>query len=1216
MSRNSRRIRRQRQRQRQRKRGVESPAPRHGSRVNRLLSTYSIESVCSLLEAASISPGSSHRGSAIAYLFDGAMKQQHWGAAAAHHDALPELIRATDRTQRHLAQSDDFQPYDGRNEVVVRWGNNAFRMLAGSLERPTVIVREQALLASVIDDTLLPVLGFGLGDAGELVLRRIDSAARSVLQESPPGPQPKPGDPAAVTEPEVRAAAHLKSFASIASDCSDPARAVRALAYFTVQPSDLTFNPSMGTLSRFGTALGVLSGGQEWAVPVGFLPETLPAIASELATLAAEHDSSLHATFASRVASHISNRLLATGHPTMGPMIARPKGDICLIVKFNESRILFLNLIAALTDDRVQELLDSGAELLSKVHPGMSLATSEGVIVVPKTSDIVRLQVIVRPQSVAPMLVAGPFITMGDLEWIIYQSLQSVDDLWFFARDLERPQNATTMFAWDTIDKWEVWKQQKGFYRGGKPISGIVFAPHAALSEWEDAARSCSVEKALYVLGLPALADWPLVDVSDDGSADVADPRDRALHIMTSPIPMAIARVDPSARDQSDETLWRLATAIAWKLKHSGEALASVAHESDIESLRIDFEYQERSEGPILTVEAASGGRLRIGFDSRLQSALAGGSLEVEALCGRVVAAAFSSDVKEQLLSAWDAAPPGIRVDGVLIREQARNLPNPVRGHEAIHYAVLRQLSEFLATENIATGIRTDNDAIEFESGTVFPWLVARFHESISNLSMIELIRFGTRQLEMASRQRLMLEKRLGWELGFPVRGESDTLIDRDEISLLIRSISFAIEEMVAHPPQGDQQVAEADWMDALSIGDLCIESCFRSDSIHQRLTNTSIEITELYEIRTGDSGDQLDVDLDAYRSRRAASDMPEAVPISSGLESAPPTNQARVGLLEAKPELQPINQAMLKHMGFGIEHAVGILNAAIEWEVTDLEPVAITDKESIIERCMLLMSPEDRTEIENALNWLILSSAGLSTDVIPHWETERREKRIATNPFLSLEEDIYVMPWTAESTLRIFAGYVEDGRLPWPNRVLPGAVITSLNHFRQARNREVEKDCVEALSAASFVVVGGLKPQKAHRYGIEKLSGEIDALCLDPRRSRFWVIEAKDPYIPYSAYQVRRLINDFEEPGKYVDKLLQKVDDISNNKDAVAQALGVRTATTEWTVDGLMVTRRVEPAAFVSNPRVRYCVLNDLVSLLSRDHLPPFGFFDADGDY
>ena len=142
-------------------------------------------------------------------------------------------------------------------------------------------------------------------------------------------------------------------------------------------------------------------------------------------------------------------------------------------------------------------------------------------------------------------------------------------------------------------------------------------------------------------------------------------------------------------------------------------------------------------------------------------------------------------------------------------------------------------------------------------------------------------------------------------------------------------------------------------------------------------------------------------------------------------------------------------------------------------------------------------------------------------------------------------------------------------------------------------------------LTAKQFVVRGGITPKKAQHYGVAKLSGEIDALCIDDARSRIWVVEAKDPYTPYSARQVRRLIDDFIAPGKYIDRLLRKASDITDSASSIAAALNIEESRRTWTVVPLMVTRHLEPAAYAVDPRVPFCVLHNLGATVDQDELP-----------
>jgi hypothetical protein len=675
---------------------------------------------------------------------------------------------------------------------------------------------------------------------------------------------------------------------------------------------------------------------------------------------------------------------------------------------------------------------------------------------------------------------------------------------------------------------------------------------------------------------------------------------------MSWSVPVAIAEVDASGPREHSSTLWNVAAGIAWKLEHSTEAFLAAAVASGLTSLRIDFEFQPRDSGPPLTVEHADDGVLTIGWDDRLQQSLAENSFALETLCGELVAHALAEGVRARFVTAWEAAPPGVRIDGFSVRQQVQRLPEPLEVHEAIRSDILRQLGERLAAEELEPSLLEGADATQFESHTVFPWLLNNFHDSISRLRADDLLVFAFRQLECASHQRFMLDKHLSWELGFPVQEEYDAAERRERIARATRVISFVIEEVLAHPPTGDVIVDDLAWINALSVAELCIESCFRSDAIHFQLTRTAVEISRLYEVNVVYSDDPTDVDVGAYNSIRSVHMLPAAVPITTDqhLEENVEDQEPRP-IVDLMPELTEIDDAMRATLAFGIDAITGVLNVASQYDATPDAPATVTTPEVFVQECANLAVGATPDEYATALNWLTLRGTDLAADVIPHWEVERRAKRITTSPFVEASGGVWVLPWTVESTLRIFANYLGDGRLPWPDAALPRDIRTALDRYRQRRNREVEKDCVAALTARGFIVRGGIKPEKADHFGIASLAGEIDALCVDSARSRIWVIEAKDPYTPYSARQIRRLINDFLATGKYVDQLLRKVADIEASAASVTDALRSPDPTRSWTVRGLMVTRHLEPAAFAIEPKVAFCVLDDVAEVVDQDEFP-----------
>lgn len=1191
-----RKSREKRERRERRERGGDLDANLHG---------VSTASLIPLLDAASVSPTAAHRGPSIALLFHAVVRRHTTGTRVVQAEMLPELL-AQARASYPITSLEDFQPYDPRSEVLVRWGPDLFRLIPGSLERPTAMVNQHVRLASAIDRALVPLLGFGLFDAGEVILRRLDAVANALAPHWPDGSAAGVDAEPFVSEAEVAAASSVRSVGEVVRACTNPHRAQAAASRFTVPAKSLACDPSH-PVATFGNAIAAGLGAGTVPLPAGILIEALPGIGSELARLASSHRAELDEVFAGTVGNHLGWLFQGSGHHIAGPIRAGSGSPIHSLITFNDRQILALDLAAGLTAAAIQARLDEGGPALAQIQPGEEVRNPAASWRLPPDAQIVRLQVIAGPMHAIPLEASGPTMSVEDLEWIVYSAQRSREDLWYFVRDLENPPGVGRMFAWDLIDRWEVWKPQRSFYRGGVLITSMMFAPHAAVAEWRDAADAAPAERALHGLGLPPVRSWPIVAIDHRRGTEVGDMRtDRVYQVLPWSVPVAVAKVDPSGPSEHFSTLWSLAVGIAWKLEHSADAFLTAALTSGLTSLRIEFEYQTRDTGPPLTTEHFGDGVLTIVWDDRLQQSLAENSFAVETLCGQLVSQAFADAARADFVAAWEAAPPGVRIDGFSVRQQVQRLPEPLEVHKAIRSDVLRQLGEYLGAEQVEPSLLDGAEATKFESRTVFPWLVKQFHRSIAHLRADDLLVFALRQLECSSHQRFMLDKHLSWERGFPVQGEDDAVERRERIARATRVISFIIEEVLARPPAGEVIVGDFTWIEALSIAELCIESCFRSDAIHFQLTRTAVEISDLYEVNVVSSDDSTDVDVTAYNKVRSVHMLPSAVPIATDqhIDEEDVGAQEPRPVVDLMPELGQIDAAMRASLGFGIDAITGVLNVATQYNASPDAPASATTPDVFVQECVNLAVGATPDEFAAALDWLTLRGKDLAADVIPHWETERRAKRITTSPFVEATGALWVLPWTAESTLRIVANYLGDGRLPWPDTALPQEVRMALDQYRQGRNREVEKDCVAALSARSFLVRGAIKPEKAHHYGIASLAGEIDALCIDPARSRIWVIEAKDPYTPYSARQIRRLVNDFLAPGKYVDQLLRKVADIEASATSVAAALGAPDSDRSWIVRGLMVTRHLEPAAFAVEPKVPFCVLDDVADVVDQDDL------------
>ena len=167
--------------------------------------------------------------------------------------------------------------------------------------------------------------------------------------------------------------------------------------------------------------------------------------------------------------------------------------------------------------------------------------------------------------------------------------------------------------------------------------------------------------------------------------------------------------------------------------------------------------------------------------------------------------------------------------------------------------------------------------------------------------------------------------------------------------------------------------------------------------------------------------------------------------------------------------------------------------------------------------------------------------------------------------------------------------------------------MIDAFIHYRKSQNRQLEQETGSLLIRLQLLAKTNIEPHHAQAAGLH-LGGEIDALAADPDRSRLWVCEVKDPAIAVSPSTIAAHVSRFLKPGGHVSHLLRNTQAIKADPARWARLLGAPDPDRDWHILPLIITRRVEPAAFTSDPVVTYVVLEDLAALLQDDREPAPG--------
>ena len=1167
-------------------------------------------SLLTLLEAACSSPTgeppySEPRGGVPC----GGSTVQAFRVSPADPSLLPTLVAAAHESEPRLQALEDQQPCDVRAGAVVRWNGDLYRLLPGFVGRPIAAIDELALLADAIDPVLVDHQGYGLGDLIELVLRRMDHIAGVLSVAWPSEDLPETGSPACVSDDEFLAASQLEDFFVQVEACEAPARARKALLAHSVSPHELACRLD-DWVSVFAGTICVRFSVDEWVpVPGGLLLEALIACGVRLAELASRLSSDAEARWRSLVSDHVGRMLAGSAHPITGPVEVSSGGVVHSITWYSPSQILVMDVVTALTQDGLHRALDSSDSSLDTVVPGAALMGAAGLDRVDDDADIVHLQVAVAPG------VAGldprskyPAATLADLKNIARSSFSSPPDLWYFLRDYSQLRGSSVIWSSNLAPLWRIWTSRgKSFHRGAVAAGLVSIDPHIMQSEWDDAASALALEGALHRLGFPPLSELPIAwhDSEESLVGDFAE--SRLYRILAWEIPVAVSLCNPSGLFHETDPLGALSKILSAKLKDTKDTFLALGGAAGLTHLVFEFEYSDDGEDD-LVLEWFPDSVFRLRCNEHLMSAMLHDSLKVESAIGHSVAEALpQTDATERFKRDWDNAPPAVRIDGIRVPQEAIELPTPIEPHDSQLNDIRRRLGNYLS-EQVDPGSYDGADAVRIESQVIYPWLMKELHAVQARYRHETILEFALSQLECANHHRMVNQHRIAWRRG---TFDSDALEERSEeerLTLLTKCISLIVEETVARTPQGSSSPDGLGWIELLSIAQRCVESSTRSELIHLRLADATMTVTDRFGIDV--SPRFPEVDIHAYHEARKAAMLPAAVAMGSSEAHFPePEYTQPQPLTDQVADLLEVDQELKASLGFGLDALRGVLSMACEWEVSSSTYIAHVSAEAFLDRLTPQSILASRDEHARALEWLTLRRTGLLDDAhdssIEHWEIERRAARVTTRPFIEGANGCYVLPWTAQFTARILRNYLTEGRLPWPDRVLPDNVCRALDRYRQKVGKAFEDECVKVLSDPRLIVRRSIKPSKAHRYGIDKLYGEIDVLCIDPQTSRIWIIEAKDLATPFSTRTLRHHIDRFTTDGGFVDKLLQKVNDVRRNNADVATHLGAGSPTRPWTVIGLIVTVNPEPAAFVQDVGVPICTIAQLADVVLSDHPP-----------
>ena len=1096
-------------------------------------------------------------------------------------------------------------PHDPRFDVRVEWSGEIFRMVAGTLERPTSDVETLRRLAATVDPVLGEHARYGLTDLVELILRRVDAVAGVLSPTWPSDVEQELRSPPHLRPEELAAATRVPPLEDQIAQCSDPERARAARQAHSV-PAKSLHRDAMSPVATFGSTIAIRHGQRGFTpLPAGLIVEALNALAGELAAKSLELDQSVDERWQQAAWQFVGTMFVGAGNDVIGPLRDEGHAHLHSVLRYNDSQHLAVSVAAGLDHLALHETIGAAARCLEKVGPGGTLTTVRGTETIPSRTRLVRLLIVAAPQAAVVLSPPGStcaIMTLQDFDWIRRTIGREEIDLWYFVRDLVEQPRVSQLLAWDGIDTWETWRGQgKSLYRGARDLDVLHVEPHHSVLEWQRMSEQHDIELALHLLGMGRISAWPLHSL-DGTSKLIGNTVSGALYqIVVCANPVAVSLRAGSGTEPAPGLARGLGECIAYKLECTADEFSSLMQSSGLRSLRIEFAFSDAAQSQPLVVTSFDSGVLTVGCAPNLQERLHEDSQSVEAEFGLLLAQVIAAGAEAgQFLVAWNDSPPGIRFDAISVGPRIHHTPEATSLHGAHRSRHIADLGAHLQEVGVASGSYNGNDAKRIETDIIYPWLISRLHEQLSSFNKSRVLGSALTQLECTNCHRWWRIEKTAFEVGTPSAAHDRLPESHQDLLRQSRSICLLIEEALARPPTGTRTPTEYEWQELLTLSTLASESGYRSEALHLELTDHALIVSEVHEVTISESDLSASIDFELFSRDRSSAALPDPVPIGGGVERGGPDEEwTPIGM--RLPEYLAIEESLQESLGFGIDAIMGVLDAVIHWPVSTPHCTDFVSPERIAAEAHSANPAISLGSFAAGVAWLSLGTEDLGSEdaTIEHWEIEPRSARLATRPLAREESGVWVSPWTAQVARRIWVNYLREHRMPRPDTELPQSVVGAFNAARQARQRQFENECASTLDGLPLIRIVRVRKERAHIHGIQNLSGEIDILCIDPSRSAIFVIEAKDPFAPLSARSIRRQIAAFHKTDGYIDTLAKKVEDIRESAISLAATKGVDRSNRDWQVVGIMVTRHVTPAAYLKMCEVTFCTVDTLRSTI-----------------
>ncbi|MFF5454999.1 hypothetical protein ACFY40_27765 [Streptomyces sp. NPDC012950] len=1193
------------------------------------LAAFSRTSLLALLRAALESPGCARFHDPLRLAWTRAVAgPEHKGRTAAAGDLLA-ILQAAGAAGSDLAIMTDRLPNDVRDRVRFDLGDTLYLVHPGELSHPLMVLRALEDAADALDDHLVKVCRFGIGDVLELALRHTDHAILHLAPSWPPAAEEDidPGEiQCVITDAEVAAAAGLDTDHLHAVGSRGPERTAAALAYLTrhLDERPLIHGPGAPVL---GPTLLVATGDTTHPVPASTALEAAVAAAADLLQthpVPPEAQARLRRRTVARLVTLLGLEYGAE-EPGEASRISIP------------SHRLEIAVVATLHDD-LAELAETARAELSAVPPGV------GRLVVYTAG----------PRFLGPeKIVDTLYVHIDELTEILSAAGGDLTTVALWVLEITEHPGVDAVAYYDALDAWTAWHASATLLPPGPQREGIVVVgPSGRDVSWARAAVWAQIDDTLAAAGLPPAIGWAAsrltkAAVGEGLWADLAQNfggrRVRAC-VSSHPPVVVLATVNSDEQALLDEAAFAgTADGIRGSLAaHPGLAQHfTLPGEHPIRlHLRETTEAHQPPEDlpahpddvlPLLISMDEDAARIDIVLDPPFLARFTDDGHHIlgrllHYTSGRVRSAHGVDPVlgATEFAEAWNSALPVIAWYGGDPYAPSPAPHQPLGGPSAHARArALRVAADAVRAADILAGTFTGGAAMG-PAGQLLRALEQALADEVRarHPSLLPgLVRYLNTALSDRAHGRQ--EATTGIARTADLLWQETARQRETEGGIVTNTLLLLIQQALNTPPAGDAPADHIAIADLVALAELLLHAALVAIPASRRLHPVTLTVHQsgIFTLdsitpdapSTGDLGGAAgDTGFDPTAFRHAQ----EQAWLSRARVAEPQpltpdelfTGRIPVDFTALDPaagsSLSRADRELTARWGCGLDALAAVLAIAADW-APRADGTALTTREELAhEAAAWSRLPQSQTQA--AVERLVLGPGNATWGGDHAYAEVERRIRPTTHPLIAHDDGILIAPWLVHTARHLYATALADSRLPRPD--VPPKAAQLLDMHRQQQNNQLEKDLKAAAEQAGLAYRANFDRDPAARAGIPGLIGELDLLVADAERGRLWVIEAKNPHRAISTHHRQAHLKKF---GEYRDKLLAKTATIDQHAAAAARACGVDTAR-DWTVIPLFVTPDVNPAAFISDPVVPFTSITTLTAILTASDAPAVGWNTA----